>query len=67
MDYPIQHLNDNKHNHYALQLNLYKRLINDVGDYNIKSMALLHIPADGTSSIIEIEDLDEEISLILKK
>ncbi len=64
---PLQHLPDCNYYHYALQLNLYRFVLESEYDYRVSGMFLgiVH-PLSAEQACIEIPRLDAEIALIVE-
>ncbi len=64
---PLQHLPDCNYYHYALQLNLYRFVLESEYDYRVNGMFLgvVH-PLSAEQACIEIPRLDAEIALIVE-
>jgi hypothetical protein len=65
---PIENLDDCNFNHYSVQLNIYKRLIEEEDyypEYNSIKMAFLKIDFDQVKAY-KLSDLTQEIDLMLK-
>jgi hypothetical protein len=66
LKYPLQHMDDHTLNHYTLQLNLYKYMLEAKG-FKVRDMELYHLdPETGFINAIQIDDKQEEIHSILK-
>lgn len=63
----IQHLDDCNFNHYSLQLNTYKYLIEKNYGYKVSDMNLVCLHPDHESyQLIEVPDLSKEIKALMK-
>lgn len=67
--FPIEHLSDCNYTKYALQLNVYKRIIAEEeyygSDFDDYRLMLLHITPEGYFPV-PIDDMDDEVDAILK-
>lgn len=65
---PLSHLDDCKYNHYSLQLNIYKFILESKYDKKIAKMHLVCLHPDNQSYIMEeVFDLQKEVRAILEK
>lgn len=63
--YPINHLDDCNFTHYALQLNLYKYIIENYYDFKVKDLFLILLhPNNKSYSKIDVPNLQEDIKLL---
>lgn len=62
---PISHLDDCNYIHYTLQLNVYRKIIQDNYGFKVNKLAIVVFHPDNTSyKIYELEMLDDEIENI---
>ena len=63
----LSHLEDTSLNHYKLQQNLYRYMLENQYGMNIKSMKLVILHPDFNSyEIIDVERMDNEINTIIR-
>lgn len=64
--FPINHLDDCNYNHYSLQLNMYKIILEKVYNQKVKELFLIILYPDNDNYIkINIEIMDKEINYLL--
>jgi hypothetical protein len=66
---PIAHLADTKYTHYALQINVYKAILERQYGYTVRDMCLVQLhPANGNKDykIWPLPDLSEEVDQLLR-
>lgn len=64
----LSHLNNDKYYHYALQLNLYKRILEEIYGFEVKKMLIVCLHRSQSKfKKIEVIKLDNEISYILNE
>ena len=62
MKYPLEHLPDANYHHYCLQLNLYRRILEEKYNERVSAMAMvIFFPANVTYVVIQVPWMDKEI------
>ena len=65
--YPLNHIDDANYWHYALQLNIYKYILEKNYSKNISSIYLVRLHPDQQDyEVMSIPDLTTEVKLMLK-
>lgn len=65
--YPIKHIDDCNFYHYALQLNLYKFILENKYEKQIEKLCLVFLhPINESYILVDVPDLQNEISLMLR-
>ena len=67
MKFPLHHLPDSNYYHYALQLNIYRHILESEYEMPISSMCLgVFHPLSELATCVEIPRMETEIDLILE-
>ena len=66
--YKLNHLDHCNYNHYSIQLNIYKRILETLYGLKIKEMCLVVLhPDNDTFKLVEIHEMKKEIDYIFKE
>lgn len=65
--HPLDHLPDTNYWHYSLQLNIYRRILEELYDAHVSEMALVVLhPNNTTYKVILINRMDDEVSAMFE-
>lgn len=68
MNAPINHLPDTNYWHYSLQLNVYRRIIEELYDCVVSEMALVVLhPNNDSYKVIKLNRMDDEVTAMFEK
>ena len=60
---PLDHLPDTNYWHYSLQLNIYRRILEELYDITVSELALVVLhPNNRQYKVIELNRMDDEVS-----
>jgi ATP-dependent exoDNAse (exonuclease V) beta subunit len=62
---PINHLDDTKHNHYAIQLSVYRYLL-ELDGHKVIGHHLIHLPKNAKGNIIKLDYLKKEVKKLIE-
>lgn len=64
---PIDHLPDTNYWHYSLQLNIYRRILEELYDIHISELALVVLhPNNASFKVIQLNRMDEEVTAMFE-
>lgn len=67
MYWPLNKWPDSNYWHYAMQLNVYARILRDVFDYDAQQRVLVHLDGRGGYTRYDMPDMSEYVEKLLKK
>lgn len=62
---PLHSLPDSNYWHYVCQLNLYKRICEEIYDYPVHLMKIVWLAKDGVYKLLNVPDISDKIDLLL--